>query len=196
MAKVDGPLFSLEARGKIGDAMVFFPWKGRHAVRRWLKPTNPRDIDQKLIRQKMAAIGKCISKVLTPTTAAPDGSYFLQGIKELTGPGDIWNAWMAKLYMQDLSCDVAWSLFMTCIAQTTVVTAWQHNATSVVGLDTIVTGVNYATQIAPEEQLAALAYAAWKAEYCDISVNMNTHPANMLMSDISAFASMLITDAI
>jgi len=41
MAKVDGPLFSLEARGKIGQAIVFFPWKGRHAVRRWLKPTNP-----------------------------------------------------------------------------------------------------------------------------------------------------------
>ena len=57
-AKVDGPLFSLEAKGKIGDAIVFFPWKGRHAVRRWLKPTNPRDIDHKLVRQKMAAFGK------------------------------------------------------------------------------------------------------------------------------------------
>ena len=43
MAKVDGPLLSLEARGKVADAIVFFPWKGRHVVRQWLKPTNPMD---------------------------------------------------------------------------------------------------------------------------------------------------------
>jgi len=46
MAKVEGPLFSLEARGKIGNVMVHFPWKGRNVVRKWLKPTNPRDIDK------------------------------------------------------------------------------------------------------------------------------------------------------
>jgi len=195
MAKVEGPLFSLEARGKVGNVMVHFPWKGRNVVRKWLKPTNPRDIDQKLIRQKLAAIGKVLGVIVTPGTVSANGSLFVQGVKTLTPAAQIWNAWLVKLYMQDLACDVAWSLFMTCIAQTSVVTAWQSNA-EVLELATIATGDAFATQIAPEEQLAAMAYAAWKAEYSDVSVNMSVHPANMAIADVSFFASNLVTDAV
>ena len=40
MAKVTGPLFSMSASGKLGDAMVFFGWKGLNVVRQWVIPTN------------------------------------------------------------------------------------------------------------------------------------------------------------
>lgn len=42
MAKVSAPLLSFAARGKIADSLVFFPWKGLNAVRRYVIPTNPR----------------------------------------------------------------------------------------------------------------------------------------------------------
>jgi hypothetical protein len=46
MAKVTGPLMSMDARGKIGNAMVFMGWKGVKTVRMWLKPKNPQTEDQ------------------------------------------------------------------------------------------------------------------------------------------------------
>lgn len=65
MAKVSGPLFSLEARGKVGDAIVFFPWKGLHVVRQWLKPANPQTADQGDMRLIIGALGRACSVVQT-----------------------------------------------------------------------------------------------------------------------------------
>lgn len=65
MAKVSGPLFSLEARGKIADAVVYFPWKGLHVVRQWLKPANPKSGDQGDQRLFLGALGRGTSVVQT-----------------------------------------------------------------------------------------------------------------------------------
>lgn len=46
MAKLKAPLFSFEARGKIADSLVYFPWKGINAVRQHVIPTNPKTADQ------------------------------------------------------------------------------------------------------------------------------------------------------
>ena len=54
MAKVVGPLMSVDARGKIADAMVFMGWKGIKSVRTWLKPKNPRTSSQLVIRNIFA----------------------------------------------------------------------------------------------------------------------------------------------
>ncbi|GAG11646.1 unnamed protein product [marine sediment metagenome] len=50
MAKVKGPLFSIDARGKIADAMVFGGWKGIPWVREWFKPQNPKSDAQVALR--------------------------------------------------------------------------------------------------------------------------------------------------
>lgn len=42
MARVKGPLFSMEASGTIGGAIVFSKWKGRDYVRRHAIPSNPK----------------------------------------------------------------------------------------------------------------------------------------------------------
>jgi len=42
MAKVTGPLMSMDARGKLANAIVFIGWRGIQDVRRWVKPANPR----------------------------------------------------------------------------------------------------------------------------------------------------------
>lgn len=50
MAGVKGPLFSLDASGTIGDAIVFAKWKGRNYVRRHAIPSNPKSVGQVSVR--------------------------------------------------------------------------------------------------------------------------------------------------
>jgi hypothetical protein len=50
MAKVRGPLFSIDARGVIADSMVFGGWKGIKWVREQFIPQNPKTDDQKAVR--------------------------------------------------------------------------------------------------------------------------------------------------
>jgi len=50
MAKVKGPLFSMDARGALGSAIVFGGWKGIPWVREFFVPQNPNTDDQKAIR--------------------------------------------------------------------------------------------------------------------------------------------------
>jgi len=63
MAKIDGPLHSDDARGKIAKSMVFMGWKGIKTVRQWLKPTNPKDPDQGNIRTIIGNLGRSVGKV-------------------------------------------------------------------------------------------------------------------------------------
>jgi hypothetical protein len=53
MATVKGPLFSLDARGQIGGAVVFGYWKGRNYVRRHAIPANPKSDPQMGMRAMM-----------------------------------------------------------------------------------------------------------------------------------------------
>ena len=50
MAKVTGPLFALDARGKLGGAIVYSSWRGINSVRRLVKPANPQSDEQTAIR--------------------------------------------------------------------------------------------------------------------------------------------------
>ena len=55
MAKVNGPLLSFGARGQLGKAVVYFPWKGVDAVRSYAIPANPKSTDQVAQRTKLTA---------------------------------------------------------------------------------------------------------------------------------------------
>lgn len=57
MAKVTGPLMSMEASGTIGDALTFSRWVGRPYVRRYTVPSNPQTLDQETHRNRFSAIG-------------------------------------------------------------------------------------------------------------------------------------------
>lgn len=46
MAKLKAPLLSLGASQKLGNALVFFSWKGINVVREYVIPANPRSADQ------------------------------------------------------------------------------------------------------------------------------------------------------
>lgn len=64
MAKVTAPLFSLGASGKIGDAIVYFTWKGRNVVRQFLIPSNPQSTDQGDRRIIMGGTGRAVGKMV------------------------------------------------------------------------------------------------------------------------------------
>jgi len=55
MAKVEAPLFSFGARGKLGNALVYFPWKGLNVVRTYAVPANPSSAAQQTQRARMSA---------------------------------------------------------------------------------------------------------------------------------------------
>jgi len=53
MAVVKGPLFSLDASGTIGGAIVASKWKGRNYMRRHAVPSNPQSVGQLSVRAMM-----------------------------------------------------------------------------------------------------------------------------------------------
>lgn len=55
MAKVKAPLFGLGARGQLGKALVYFPWKGIDCAREYVIPTNPKADLQVAQRNKLKA---------------------------------------------------------------------------------------------------------------------------------------------
>ena len=50
MAKVKGPLFSIDASGKLADSLVYMKWKGINDVRQYVIPANPRTSAQQTQR--------------------------------------------------------------------------------------------------------------------------------------------------
>lgn len=63
MAVVKGPLFSMDASGKVGGALVFSKWKGRNYVRRLVIPSNPRSGAQVGRRAMLSFIAKAWNAV-------------------------------------------------------------------------------------------------------------------------------------
>jgi len=188
MAKVTGPLFSLEARGKIGNAMVHFPWKGRFCVRRWLKPTNPRDVDQKLIRQKIGAIGKAIGASTSPGSVLANGAALCVSVKAKTPATQIWNAYLVKKAMDTISADASYISEMSAIVSATDTSdIWSGCATELGLVD--LTGAGFATTIPAVDQLAMAAWGAYKMDMSDATNIYSTHPCNWITAEVSQFAS-------
>ena len=58
MARVTGPLFSLDASGKIGGALVAAKWKGRNYMRKLVTPKNPKSAKQTGVRGMMSFLSQ------------------------------------------------------------------------------------------------------------------------------------------
>ena len=126
MAKVTGPLFSVAASGKLGDALVYFPWKGRHVVREWLKPANPQSADQGDIRLILGALGRACSPIHKTSVVADDVRLYMK-----TG-----NTWIAEIvqYMIDTEVNdgTAWDALVT---EAEAHAAWAAFGTEAVALN-------------------------------------------------------------
>lgn len=98
MAKVTGPLFSIEARGAVAKAMVHFPWKGINVVRGWVTPANPQSAAQGNARLILGALGRSTSVV------ALTSPYYADLLSLATG-SDTWVSAFVKWARQYLIAD-------------------------------------------------------------------------------------------
>lgn len=107
MAKVTGPLFSVSATGKIANAIVFFPWKGRHVVRQWLKPANPKSESQGDSRLICGALGRACSPIHTTSDVAVD-------VRLYAAVGATWVSEIIKYMIDQVINDgTAWDALVT-----------------------------------------------------------------------------------
>lgn len=63
MAKVSGPLMSMDASGGFGGALVFGKWKGRPTVRQLVIPANPKSAGQTVARNRVRTTGQAQKQV-------------------------------------------------------------------------------------------------------------------------------------
>ena len=189
MAKLVGPLFSLEARGAVGEALVYFPWKGRNAVRQWTKPTNPQAHLQQVIRQKMSLSGKNVKFCLQVQTDLLNGSGLYQALKADAPATLPWNAHFVKTIMDRQEDDANFTGDSAILAgiSITELTAW-HCVALELGFETL-TGDEYATTISPELQLYCGAMASRELELSGEFIDLSTDPSDWAAAQISEYGS-------
>lgn len=97
MAKVTGALFSMDASGKFGGALVFGKWKGRQTVRQLVTPANPNSAGQEEARnavrvlgagQRWANLTTLVNAALTLTDKAE--------LAAVAPAGQAWNGYLVK----------------------------------------------------------------------------------------------------
>ena len=197
MAKVDGPLMSLEARGKIADAVVFFPWKGRHAVRQWLKPTQKNSTLQGYVRASLYAIGKWIKEIfcVAQDDAVDSKVYSLNTAKAPAGMN--WNAFAAEGFLNLLQSAGTFKTasFTALVAAysslaTAVLTAFKTNATAL-GMADFAFDYGYVTNI---EAGCQLYFGALACYYNSLlaSAPYNTIPDSWAASDVDEFKTDMV----
>jgi hypothetical protein len=200
MAKVEGPLFSLEARGKIGNAIVFTPWKGRHSVRQWLKPTNPKSTTQGYVRATLKAISKWIKKVGHVGGGDALDSVVYQAFTASAPAGQNWNAYAGKglMDLMQVANTFLTASFAAVIAEysslnTTDLVAFETNATAL-GLTDFTFSYGYTTEIPAGLQLFFGAKACYAASIVG-AAPYNTDPASWVVSDVDDFKEDMTSDA-
>ena len=181
MARVVMPLLSTEARGKIADAIVFFPWKVIAVVRQWLKPANPQSLAQMIARAKLNAICKAISKIYTPDDVAA-GSVIYQRALANAPSGQPWNSYFAKNVLDHIKVATNWSALTAAYTTATGHTNFETEATGL-GLVDFAFTTGYTENIEAGLQLYLAAYAAYQEELTEY----NTDPEDWAASLVTEF---------
>jgi hypothetical protein len=97
MAKVSGPLMSMDASGKFGGTLVFSKWKGRNVVRQLVIPSNPNSAGQTDARNRTRVTGAVQGWVNASTMTAPLETVSDKiRIKAVTPGGFAWNGFLTQ----------------------------------------------------------------------------------------------------
>lgn len=97
MAKVSGPLMSMDASGAFAGALVFGKWKGRNTVRQLVTPANPQSTLQTETRNAMRvmALGQRFANL---TAQIRTGETLTDKAELITRApaGQAWNGYLIK----------------------------------------------------------------------------------------------------
>lgn len=95
MAKVTGPLMSMDARGGFGGAIVFSAWKGRNTVRQLVVPANPKTANQVAARNMVRASGSAQKAVNGSVQIRTGQALTDKALLKLAAPnGYAWNGYL------------------------------------------------------------------------------------------------------
>ena len=183
MAKVVMPLLSAEASGKIADTMVYFYWKGRNVVRRWVVPTNPRSSEQKRIRTNMASMGKNLKAIVT--TGADPAIVTL--VRAVTPSNQIWNAYFVKQTIDYIKTAANYTTLLDAFTAAVIPFTEFGLGAGTLGMEAILTGENYDKEVSAGFQLFLGAYAAYKLGLTGATGVYTKFPTNWETADITNF---------
>lgn len=97
MAKTTGPLFSMDASGAFGGALVFGKWKGRNVVRQLVTPANPNTIGQENSRNAVRVMGAAQRWAnLTAMKGAGRAVTDKAAVTAVAPAGQAWNGYLIK----------------------------------------------------------------------------------------------------
>lgn len=97
MARVTGPLMSLDASGGFGSTLVFGKWKGRNTVRQLVTPSNPQTQLQQEARNAVRVVGSAQRFANLSEDFGADRTITDKAALTLSTPsGQAWNGWLAK----------------------------------------------------------------------------------------------------
>jgi len=129
MAKVTGPLMSLDASGGFASTLVFGKWKGRNVVRQLVTPANPQSQNQQDARNKVRTVGTS-QRWANLTTQIGDGRLVTDKAALIAAApvGQAWNGFLSKAMigagaLNYTAANAAWAL-LTALQKT----AWDDAA--------------------------------------------------------------------
>lgn len=97
MAKVTGALFSMDASGGFGGALVFGKWKGRQTVRQLVTPANPKSADQETARNMVRTAGAAQHYANISTDQFTGAGMTTKAYLQANAPaGQAWNGFLVK----------------------------------------------------------------------------------------------------
>lgn len=98
MAKVKGPLMSMEASGAYGGTLVFGQRKGSSVVRQLVTPANPQTAGQEAARNSVR-IGGTLQKWVSATALVADGQTDVDKVRlAAKAPANqTWNSYLVQL---------------------------------------------------------------------------------------------------
>jgi hypothetical protein len=182
MAKTIMPLLSAEASGKIAKSLVFFYWKGLNVVRKYTIPANPRSVDMKSVRTKLAALGKNIAAM---TTAAPAGK-IVTLLKAAAPANLIWNSYFVKAALDQIKSEAVFTAAELAYTSHTRKDEFDASAADL-GMSDILPGVAFSQTVSAGFQLYLGAYAAQKLGLVG-TTNYGAALSGWVTKDITSFA--------
>lgn len=97
MAKVQGPLMSMQASGTFANSLTFGTWKGRPVCRQRVDPSNPQSAGQEAARNKLrlTAIAQAFCN-LTTLKRSGESLTDKNELISLSPSGQAWNGFLVK----------------------------------------------------------------------------------------------------
>lgn len=131
MAKVSGPLFSVDASGGYAGTVVFAKWKGRNYARQLVIPANPRSAGQEQARNDVRTAGSA-QKFANANTQVRAGLTLNDKLEimAVTPSGYAWNGFLVDSIIGAGRVNIAASEVLWTALTAPQKTAWNDAATA------------------------------------------------------------------